>query len=305
MSATSRLLAAVACAFALCATAETAAAQVEDQVSGYGDENAEGYLEPLVRAIGADLTSAIWTSAYIPLEDGFHMSLETRVVGLIFDDDMRTFTATTEGDFTPETTEDAPTVIGGADPVLVVGNGDYEGEIFQFYGGFDVNSFALAVPQIKLSAYKGTEVMIRYFALDTGEVEIGDIALYGFGVHHSVSQYFGPDFPMDLAAGAFYQNLTIGEDLMDATAYSFGVQASRRYPAGFAIIEPYGSLAVDVFSMDVSYEGESEQVDVSYDADTSVDFTAGLNLHAAFFHLNGEYSISGQNTFAFGFGFGF
>jgi len=124
-------------------------------------------------------------------------------------------------------------------------------------------------------------------------------------VHHSISQYLAPDFPMDLAAGVFYQKLTVGDDLMDATAYSFGVQASRRYPAGFAIVEPYASLAVDMFSMDVSYMGESQTVSFEYDTDTSVDFTVGLNLHASFLHLNGEYSISGQNTFAFGLGLGF
>ncbi|MBD3348514.1 MAG: hypothetical protein GF400_04885 [Candidatus Eisenbacteria bacterium] len=302
MSARTRLLAIATCAAALCAFAGTAAAQVEDQVSVYTGENAKGYLEPLSKAIGADLTSAVWTTAYIPEEDAFHLSFETRVVGLIFGDDMRTFTATTEGGFSPETTEEVPTVIGDGDAIIVQGNGSSS---FAFPGGFDVNSFTLAVPQLRIGSYKGTEAMIRYFAVNTGDVDIGDISLYGFGVHHSISQYMGPDFPMELAAGVFYQKLQVGDDLMDATAYSFGVQASRRYPAGFAIFEPYGSLAVDMFSMDVAYESDTESVDISYDTDTSVDFTVGLNLHAAFFHLNGEYSISGQNTFAFGFGLGF
>ena len=148
-------------------------------------------------------------------------------------------------------------------------------------------------------------MLVRFFAMSNDDIEIGDISLYGFGVHHSISQYMAPDFPVDLAAGVFYQKLKVGDDLMDATAYSFGVQGSRRFPAGFAIVEPYASLAVDMYSNDISYESGDTTVDLSFESDTSIDFTVGLNLHAAFLSLNGEYSISGQNTFAFGFGLGF
>jgi hypothetical protein len=302
MSARVRLLWIALCCVALLAIATTAAAQIEDQVSAYTGDNAKSYLEPLSTAIGADLTSAIWTSGYIPAEDGFHLSFETRVVGLIFSDDMRTFTATTEAGFTPETEQEAPTVIGDGDAIVIPGD---EGTSFAFPGGFDVNSFALAVPQVRIGAYKGTEMLIRYFAVNTGDLEVGDVTLYGFGVHHSISQYLAPDFPVDLAAGIFYQKLKIGDDLMDATAYSFGVQASKRYPAGFAMFEPYASLSVDMFSNDVSYMGETQTISLEYETDTSVDFTVGVNLHAGFLSLNGEYSISGQNTFAFGFGLGF
>lgn len=302
MVAPGRLITIAACAALLLLTAGTASAQIEDQVSAYTGDNAKSYLEPLSQAIGADLTSAIWTSAYIPLEDGFHLSVETRLVGLIFSDDMRTFTATTEAGFSHETPQEAPTVIGDGDAIVIPGE---EGTSFAFPGGFDVNSFALAVPQIRIGAYRGTEVMIRYFAMNTGDLEVGDIALYGFGVHHSISQYMAPGFPVDLAAGIFYQKLTVGEELMDATAYSFGVQASKRYPAGFAIVEPYASLGLDMFSNNVKYKSNAQTVNLEYETDTSLDFTVGLNLQAAFLTLNGEYSISGQNTFAFGFGLGF
>jgi len=302
MSARVRILAIVGCTVVVAALAGTAAAQIEDQVSVYTGDNAKSYLEPLSEAIGADLTSAVWTSAYIPPDDGFHLCFETRVVGMIFGDDMRTFMATTEAGFSPETTEEVSTVIGDGDAIVIPGEA---GTSFAFPGGFDVNSFTLAVPQVRIGAYKGTEVLIRFFALNQGDIEVGDISLYGFGVHHSISQYLAPDFPVDLAAGIFYQKLKVGDDLMDATAYSFGVQGSKRYPAGFAIVEPYASLAVDMFSMDVSYMGESQTVNLEYDTDTSLDFTVGLNLHASFLSLNGEYSISGQNTFAFGLGLGF
>ncbi len=302
MVAPARFLAIAALAGAVLFGAVSASAQIEEQVSAYTGDNAKSYLEPLSQAIGADLTSAIWTSAYIPEDDAFHLSVETRIVGLIFSDDMKTFTATTEAGFSPETSQEVATVIGSGEAIVITGDEDAS---FAFPGGFDVNSFAIAVPQFKIGAYRGTEIMIRYFAMNTGDLEVGDISLYGFGVHHSISQYMRPDFPVDLAAGVFFQKMKIGEELMDATAYSFGVQASRRYPAGFAIVEPYASLGLDMFSNNVKYKSNGENVELKYETDTSLDFTVGLNLHAAFLTLNGEYSISGQNTFAFGFGLGF
>jgi hypothetical protein len=258
-----------------------------------------------VASPAADLNSALYHSAYIP-ESGLHISVETRVVGVIFADDQRTFRATSQGGFSPETTVDAPTVVGSGEAVIVLGDAGTE---FAFPGGFDLNSFAIAVPQIRISSFKGTEALVRYIAINTGDVEIGNLALYGFGLRHSISQYFEPTFPVDLAAGFFWQKFTLGEDLIDSQALSFGVQASKRLPAGFVTLEPYASLSMDTFSMDVSYtsdaSGTDEAVSFTYDADTSLHLTAGLSINASVVSLNGEYSFAGQNTFAFGFGFGF
>ena len=110
--------------------------------------------------------------------------------------------------------------------------------------GFDINSFALAVPQVRIGAYKGTEAVIRYIALDVGDVELGSVSLIGVGGRHSISQCMDPDFPVDIAAGLFWQKFTLGDELIDATAMTFGVQAGKRFPSGFAVIEPYCALSV-------------------------------------------------------------
>lgn len=299
-----RSLRCIGCVALVLLAASAATAQVEDQLSAYTGDNAEGYLSPLATAIGADLNTGVWKSAYIPLEDGFHFCFETRVMGLFFDDELRTFMATTEEGFSPETTTDAPTVIGGGEAVIVPGDG---GSSFAFPGGFDANSFVLAAPQIRIGAFKGTEVMLRGIPtkVELGDTEIGNASFWGLGVHHSISQYMGPDFPVELAAGLFYQKITLGDDLIDATAFQVSVQAGKRYPAGFAVIEPYAGLSVDMFSMDVVYEKDDVDIDLAFESDTTLDLTVGLNLTAAFFNLNGEYSIASQNSFAFGFGLGF
>ena len=294
------------CAALVLLAASAATAQIEDQLSAYTGDNAEGYLSPLATAIGAGLNSSVWKSAYIPLEDGFHMSFETHVVGLFFDDELRTFMAVTEEGFSPETTAEAPTVVGSGEALIVTGDG---GSSFAFPGGFDVNSFALAAPQIRVGAFRGTEVMFRgigSFELEEADTELGrKVAFWGLGAHHSISQYMGPDFPVDLAAGVFYQKIQLGDDFIDASAFQVSAQVSKRYMKGVFMAEPWAGLSVDMFSMDVTYESDEVDIDLAFDTDTTADLTLGVNLAAGFFNLNGEYSIASQNSFAFGFGMGF
>ncbi len=299
MTVPARLMTAIGLAALALLLAVPAVAQIEEQLSAYTGVNAEGYLQPLSDAFGADLNSGWYHSAYIP-EDGFHWSIEFRVMGVIFSDDAATVSATTESGFTPEQTVDAPTVVGPGDAVTVGGDGGTE---FSFPGGFDLNSFAVAVPQIKLGSYKGTEAVIRYFAVDVGDVEIGDVSLLGLGARHSISQYLDPEFPVDLAGGLMWQKFTLGDDFIDANAFTIGVQASRN----FGWIEPYAGLSYDMFSMSVSYEsdesGETEEIDL--DAESSVHLCLGCAMGMAPVMVNAEYNIAAQSSFAFGLAVGF
>ncbi len=294
-----RLIIAIGFATLALLMAVPAIAQIEDQLSAYTGANAEGYLQPLSDAFGANLNSGWYHSAYIPV-DGFHWSFELRVMGAIFSDDAATFSATTEGGFSPEQTVDAPTVVGSGDAVTVDGDSGTE---FTFPGGFDLNSFAMAVPQIKLGSYKGTEAVIRYFAIDVGDVEIGNVSLLGLGARHSISQYLDPEFPVDLAGGFMWQKFTLGDDFIEANAFTIGVQASRNY----GWIEPYAGLSYDMFSMSVAYEsdesGEAEEINL--DAASSVHLCLGCAIGIAPVIANVEYNIAAQSSFAFGLAVGF
>lgn len=291
------------------AVASSAAAQIEDQLSEYAEANGEGYLQPIADAIGADLNGGLWHSAYIP-EDAFYVNVETRLIAVFFGDDQRTFT------YTPGPGDQDPT--DGASLKVPTAVGDTEGGVIPtvappeiaYVPGFDINSFAVAVPQIRIGAVRGTEAVIRYIAFDAGgDVELGNMSLIGLGARHSISQYMAPDFPVDLAAGFFWQSFKLGDELIESQAMTFGVQVSKRYPAGFAIIEPYGGLAYDMFSMDVTYDFEgardTETVNLEMESDASVRFTLGLHVQAAFLDINGEYNFAAMNGFALGVGFTF
>ena len=291
------------CAAAVLVVASTAAAQIEDQVSEYAEANGEGYLQPLADAIGADLNASIWRSAYVP-SNGFYIALELQMMATFFSDDQRTFTYTPgPGDNTPLPGADleVPTLVGdlqgGAIPT------DMPPEI-AFVPGFDINSFGLAAPQLRVGAFMGTEGVIRFFTADLSDVEIGNISLIGVGARHSISQYMGPVFPVDISAGLFWQNLKLGDDLVDGTAMTYGVQVGKRFPAGFASLEPYACLAFNSFEMDVSYEtDEDETVDIAMETDGGVQVTLGLNAQMGFMDLNGEYMFGDQSGFALGVGF--
>ncbi len=291
--------------FLILAFASVASAgDIEDQVSPYGSANAIGYLNPLIQAIGADLNGGLYSSARIPMVS-FYASLEVEVIGVTFGSDDRTFKATTEGGFTPQQTVDAPTVVGPGTAVVVEGDG---GTAYVFPGGFNLNSFALAVPQVRFGSVLGTEALVRYFAVDVGDNELGDFRLFGFGLRHSISQYL--ELPVDVAGGFFWQSFrlgqsTSGDDLISGSTFTVGIQASRRFGSWLVYVEPYGGLSIDRFSMEASYVGE-EDLNISLDFGTTTTAKVTLGLTGRLGPLRGhiDYSIAKQNTIAIGLGLG-
>ena len=287
-------------------------AQIGDQLSAYTGKNATGYLQPFASAFGADLNSGIFRTASIPKMRP-KIRLEIQVMSVIFGDDDKTFRAVTERGFTPETHVYAPTVVGSGKALVVEGDG---GTAFAFPGGFDLHSFALAAPQLRAGGLFGSEVILRYFALNVGGSddsegsELGNISLFGIGLKHNVSQYVPLVMPVDVSAGFFWQSFGIGENekgdrLISSKAFSIGVQASKRM---VRFIEPYAGVSYDTHSMEVSYESEATgsktEIDIDFEKDSSLHLTLGLMLEFPVAKGFVEYNIAGQNSFAFGLGFG-
>jgi hypothetical protein len=303
MTSRTRILILAGSVVLLLAVASESAAEIDDQLSAYTGDNATGYLEPLANAFGADLNSGLFHSADIP-RMGFYIGLETRMMAVMFSEGDRTFLATTEEGFEPQQTVEAPTVVGSGETVIVEGSG---GTSYAFPGGLDLHSFTLAVPQLRIGSLLGTEGLVRYIAVDTGSSDIGKIGLYGFGLRHSISQYFGPTLPVDVAGGFFWQRFSVGENeagnnVVDARALSIGVQVSKR----FGPLEPYAGLSRDTFTMDVAYESDDldEMIDLEFDSGTIMRATVGVSLRLGFLSANSEYNIAEQNSLAFGLTFG-
>jgi hypothetical protein len=289
----------VVLATCLLAGAPPVSAQLEDNLSAYSDP--EGYLKPLQEAFGQALNSNLFSTAAIP-ERGLTARLEIKAMSVFFSDGDKTFTAKTGGDFTPVQEVEAPTVVGKEQSVAVSGDG---GTQYVFPGGFDLSSLTVGVPQLTVGGFMGSEVMLRYIAFDTGDAEIGDISLFGIGARHSISQYL-VEFPVDLAAGLYYQKFKLGSDLIDAKAFSIGAQASR----AFGPLVAYGGLSFDSFSMDAQYTDKSGSVDEEVDLSLSTESTLHLAVGAALslggiVHMNLGADIANKAGVAAGLGFGF
>ena len=120
-------------------------------------------------AHGADLNSGLFRSAHIP-DEGIDVSVEFQMIGVLFADEDGTFSATTPDGFSPEQTADASTVVGPGEAVIVDGDASTQ---YAFPGGLDLNSFVIAVPQVRIGSFRGTEALIRYIALELGTLPYG------------------------------------------------------------------------------------------------------------------------------------
>jgi len=277
----------------------SAGAQFKTNLERYIGDNAAGYLQPLVTALGIDFNRGWYHSARIPRSD-FYIYLGANAMMTFIADDDRVYQATTEGAFSPAQTMAAPTIVGDGKAVRATGTG---GTTYIFPGGFDIESVLFATPQITIGSVAGTEVTFRYIALEIGDSEIGNINLFGAGVRHSISQYFD-NFPIELAAGLFYQKFKLDEDFIDATAWHYGAQVSK----SFSLLTLYGGLGFDAANIKVEYEPEAtpgERIALDIDAENGLRVTAGVNLKLAIFNLNADYSFGAQNAVGLGFGFVF
>lgn len=304
MSTATNFIMIIGCAIIVLFFCSSASAQLENQLSAYTGKNAPGYLGPLVDAFGADLNAGTFHTAHIPTA-GLQLSLEFRFMSVLFSDNSRTFLATTEGDFMPVTITEAPTVVGSKKAVFVDGEGSTR---FAFPGGFDLDSFSLIVPQLRIGSLYGTEALLRYFYFNMSDADFGMFHLYGFGLRHSISQYVYKFIPVDLAMSLFWQRFSLDDnerrdDLVTADALTVGLHVSKN----FNNLQPYAGISFDRFAMDVSYNSSStfEAINLSLESDDTIHVTLGLSLNVSFMVAHGEYNFGNQNAFSLGIAFQF
>lgn len=290
-----RGLAAIVLAASLISTPATA--QIEENLSSYGAANALLYLEPVKTAIGSGLADGLFASGGVPSGTDLRIRLTVQAMLISFDDEDRTFRPVTPDGFPGTLDVEAPTVIG-AEAGTEYTDPD-SGASFLFPGGLDLDRLGLPIPQLTVGT-RGVEGTLRWFGLDTGDNELGDISFLGLGGRYEFSRVF-PTLPFQVSAMVYYQKLKFGDDLLEASAFSYGVQASKR----FSVLEPYAGLALDRFGLDVNYEDSAgTSIAAEYEAETNPHLTLGAALHLALVHLHGEINLADQFSVAFGLGLG-
>jgi len=266
----------------------------ESLVSKYTEENGKGYMQPLGDALGATFNSGLFHSAHIQkLKFQFYLGVVPSTA--FFSAKRETFTASTEGDFTPVQKVKVPTVVGPAESVEVNGNG---GTVYVFPAGMNISMLPFAVPQLTLGSVYGTDLTFRYFAYSFDE-DIGKLSLFTLGIRHSISQYFSA-LPLDLAVGVYSQHLTLG-DILDCNSWFAVAQASKR----IRIFTFYGGLGYENTKTDIEYDRDDDsQVSFSLKGSNSIRFTAGITFNFGPVKLNVDYNIASQSALSAGLGIG-
>ncbi|KAA3618704.1 MAG: hypothetical protein DWQ05_07000 [Calditrichaeota bacterium] len=270
--------------------------EFEDLVSRYTSENGKGYMQPLADAFGATLNSGLYHSAKIPAF-GINVELSIETTTAIITDEQKTFTATTEGLFEPVQTAEVPTIFGDVEPLEVPGTG---GTAYVFPGGFGVKRLPVAVPQLTVGSFMGTQAMLRYMQFDLGD-DFGSLKVLGYGVRHSISQYI-PLFPVDIAATFFRQKFELG-DIVEANATYFGIQSSLQR----SIFEFYAGYGYGKSNLDLRYEFEgtdgSEEISFELDSEGSNRLTFGFGVNLLLFNLHTDFTLGQSNVLGLGVGF--
>jgi hypothetical protein len=284
----------------LSAAAPPARAQLTENLGALTEDNARKYLGPLTGALSGTMNAAVFTTGHVP-KTGVTFQIGIKVMGIQFDDADRLFTPTDPPGFTGVAPfQQAPTVIGDGSAVAQDGQG---GTTVYYPGGFNINEFAFAAPQLSIGSVLGTRAVVRWYAQNFSNQDVvAEIDLFGIGAQHSISQYF-TDLPLDLAAGVFYQTLQIDHDLLDSEAIHFDVTGSK----SFGLLQPYGALGVDTFKMDALYEDANNpgsRISVAFDRETHFHFTAGLLANFKVVQLHGEVNFAAKNGLAVGLSFG-
>ena len=169
-------------------------------------------------------------------------------------------------------------------------------------GAWDTDFFPLAVPQITVGSFLGTEAMVRYFKYNHSD--IGEIKLSGFGLRHSLSQYI-PLFPIHVALGIYRQTFKIG-DIVEARTMYYGLQASKK----LAVITLYAGYGIESCKLDLNYtyvHTNQQEIPIGFEFD-SVNRTrinAGLALDLLFLKIYADYSMADQPVICVGTAIGF
>lgn len=268
----------------------------ERTLEQYGEETVVGYVKPMADLLGANINSGFAIGARIPrMRPSFH--LEIVAMGAMVRDAQKVYIASTPPGFSPEQAETA-TIFGGTG-TLVTSDVDPALQYRFSDGLLTADLVPFAAPQLRVGGILGTEAVVRFAMIpQDGEGDRPEARLLGIGVRHSISQYL-PLLPVDIAAGVFYNSLTVGE-YVDLDALSFGAHASRSIP----FLTVYGGASWERTTLRLSYSGEEGEVDVEMQGSNTARMTGGVVLRLGIVSIFGDASLGNVTNFTGGIRFG-
>jgi len=273
----------------------------EQTIEQLSSDNVQGFIQPMLDSFGANMNSGFPGSARIKTR-GLTFRVQFIGIGTLIGDAEKTYMATPPAPFAQDPVETA-TVFGGEGTSVQ----HQSGIQYKFQNGqVDTRVMPFAVPQLTVGDVFGTQLSFRYAPIPSID-DFPEINLFGLGVRHSVSQYL-PHVPLDLAAGVFYQTLSIG-DLIDSKAFALTAQASKT----FLVLTLYGGLQYETADVNLSYTytgplppGDQSNRNISLDlkGENRFRLTTGVGLSLGILHLHTDVSFGKVTVLTAGLGFG-
>jgi len=284
----------VLCGMMMMLTMARAQNPVEDAIKQLSSTTVKGYLQPFIDGVGADLNSGVYHSAYIGT--GFSFKLELVGMGTLIGDAQKVYSAVPPVPF-DQTPVQTATIFGGQGTTV-----HGQGVDYQFQNGqLNLSAVPLIVPQVTIGNIMGTQAVIRYIPIPDMN-NFPKSTFFGVGLRHSISQYV-PNIPVDLAASAFYQQLTIG-DLMEEKTLNFSGEASK----SFSILTIYGGVQYETATMTLDYDykgyGPTDHIHLDLDGQNNFRFTVGLGLDLLILHLSADANFGTVTVISGAVGFG-
>ena len=160
--------------------------------------------------------------------------------------------------------------------------------------GIDLNYFATPSLQASVGLPLGIEAQLRYAPPMTITEDIGDFGLFGVGGRISVDQFIPvPFFPVDIAAGAFYQSLTLGP--VDISSSIIHAEVSKSIP----MLTVYGGFGLESSTLTAKYTMDNpdisdtpQEYEIEIDGENSFRTTVGVRLKLLLLSINADYSLS-------------
>jgi hypothetical protein len=286
--------------------------QFEITIQQFNGEEVMGYVQPLGDMFGANMNAGLYHSAAIP-RSGIHFRID--IIGMIslVGDEHRSYNAILPSGFIPlGGSRQTATVFGGTGTTFKDEDSglEYKGSD----GIFATNVFPLLVPQATIGALFGTEATVRY--ISTPSLAAGRFpssTLWGVGLRHSISQYFGENPTFDLSLGSFYSRFTVGEFQgaegagLDFRGTAIDLQISKT----ILLFTFYGNIAHESSSMSLHYSYKANEasmpklIDLTIDGGNKFRFTTGLQIDLQAIKLYADANFGYVQHFSGGIGFGF
>jgi len=173
-------------------------------------------------------------------------------------------------------------------------------------GALDQGVWAIPSAQASVGLPFGTEVNVRYAPpYDLGE-EIGELSLFGIGGRISIDQFIPiPFFPLDIATGAFFQNIELGPVKINSNIIH--AEISKSLP----VFTLYGGVGLESSTLSASYSFNDpitqtpRDIDISVKGDNKFRGTVGLRMQLLILAINADYNFAPYKSVNLGVGLSF